>query len=177
MPSRLKLSTWSRRKMHKSYRRNNIVLSHLPILVQKVVSPHSPTTVVLYRSRFTWEVHFHLSLEAYLSEAFFIFMDAVIWSYMYRQLIWRTELCQANFCLVSRKKKEKGSSWANKLSNLVNTQMSEHVPAWPQCQSDVWEHDVVTARMLHCAVAASVALTFPLLFFSCQAELWPKCWG
>lgn len=75
----------------------------------------------------------------------------------------RTDLCQTNCSLTHvLRKKEKGNSWANKLSNLVNTQMSADVPAWPQCQLGVWERSVATARMLCWAEAAPVALTFHL---------------
>lgn len=73
------------------------------------------------------------------------------------------------------KRNDGGSSWANKPS-FWQTHKWVRVPALPQCQSVAWEHDVVTARMLSCAEAASAALNFVLLFLSFQAELWLQCW-
>lgn len=188
--SRGKLWNWSRSKMkYKRYRRNNVVIFHLQTVLSllKVVFLHSQGTVVLFHPGTPGvEVTFHFSQKAYFSEVVFSFhicrnliihvleTTLIIRFYRATDLIIRIKPNKLFSCTCF-KKKGRGSSWANKRSVLANTKMSVRIPALPQCQSVIWEHDVVTARMLSCAEAAYLALN-SLLFFSCRAVLCLQCW-
>lgn len=84
------------------------------------------------------------------------------------------KLCHT-FASHKHKKEKKESSWANRLSDMANTQMlNAHILDWPQCPSVFWEDKAAPARTWVVQKLHTCAPWAPSFMCNgCQADLQP----